>query len=132
MRIKRWDTRRSPDPGLRRDWRAPLPRCPHANVALDPCRLAWEARHGRAAPAVRVARAERVPEVPAATFEPGEGWREWDRVAVGHGAVGAGSGYGVMRGGAAEYRANGPSSGAHGRLPAIARALRPCKEGGGS
>jgi hypothetical protein len=65
---------------------------------------------------MELARGKRVPEVPLATPEPGEGWRQWELpwmwalVAVRDGVVGAGSGYGVMPGGTVEYRANGSSS----------------------
>lgn len=63
-----------------------------------------------------VARGKRVPDVPAVTPEPGEGWREWELpwmrvlVALRGGVIGAGSGYGVTPGGTVEYRANGSSS----------------------
>ena len=253
MKIETWDTRRPLDPGFERDWLASLARCPHANFTLDPRLLAWEARHGRHALAVRLsagarvaalvlrikgtglvsgwpwrwqavvedpgrsaaagltaeecawfferaraiaggrrlrcflpvaapeseggfpggatllrslqeddegilrhidvnkrravkralregwevrpaagaeelrafavilremelARGKRVPEVPATTPEPGQGWREWELpwmwalVAVRDGVIGAGSGYGVMRGGTMDYRSNGSSS----------------------
>jgi hypothetical protein len=253
MKLEVWDTRQPPDPGFERDWLASLGRCPNASFALDPRFLAWEARHGRHALAVRVADGERaaalvlrsqgaglvsgwpwrwqivvedparsaaagltaeecawfferaraiaggrrlrcfvpvgvpardggfpagatllrslredddgflrqmdvnkrravkralregwevrlaagpeelrafavilrevelargmrVPEVPAVTPGPGEGWREWELpwmwllVAVRNGAVGAGSGYGVMPGGTVDYRANASSS----------------------
>jgi hypothetical protein len=65
---------------------------------------------------MELARGKRVPEVPATTPEPGEGWRQWELpwmwalVAVRDGVIGAGSGYGVMRGGTMEYRANGSLS----------------------
>jgi hypothetical protein len=68
-------------------------------------------------------------------------------VAVRNGVIGADSGYGVTRCGRLEYGANGSpnearKAGANGavvawrkarrKLPAIARVLRPGKEGGGS
>lgn len=252
MKTEIWDTRRPLDPGFERDWRASLARCPHSNFTLDPLLLAWEARHGRHALAVRVvegsragalvlrwqgaglvsgwpwrwqaavedparsaaaglteeecgwlfecarvlaggrrlscflpaavsareggfpagatlmrslqeddegflrhiagnkrraaksalregwevrpaagleerrafavilremelARGKRVPEVPTTTPEPGQGWRQWELpwmlalVAVRDGVIGAGSGYGVMRGGMMDYRANASS-----------------------
>jgi hypothetical protein len=65
---------------------------------------------------MELARGRRVPELPAALPGPGEGWREWELpwmwvlVAVRDGVIGAGSGYGVMRGGTVDYRANGSSS----------------------
>lgn len=65
---------------------------------------------------MELARGKRVPEVPASTPEPGEGWREWELpwmwalVAVRDGVIGAGSGYGVMPGGTMDYRANGSSN----------------------
>lgn len=253
MKTEIWDTRQPLDPGFERDWLASLARCPHANFTLDPRFLAWEAKHGRHALAVRaveglragalvlrwqgaglvsgwpwrwqavvedparsaaagltaeecgwlfecaravaggrrlrcflpaavsareggfpvgatlmrslqeddegflrhiagnkrravkgalregwevrpaagleelhafavilremeVARGKRVPEVSTTTPEPGEDWRQWELpwmwalVAVRDGVVGAGSGYGVMRGGTMEYRMNGSSS----------------------
>ena len=54
MKVETWDTRRALDPGFERDWRAALARCPNANFTLDPRLLAWEARHGRHALAVRL------------------------------------------------------------------------------
>ena len=59
MTLETWDTRRPLDPGFERDWLASLGRCPHANFTLDPRLLAWEARHGRHALAVRAADGER-------------------------------------------------------------------------
>ena len=59
MTIETWDTRRPLEPGFERDWQASLARCPNANFTLDPRLLAWEARHGRHALAVRMVEGER-------------------------------------------------------------------------
>ena len=59
MKIETWDTRRPLAAGFEREWLAALARCPHANFTLDPRLLAWEARRGRHALAVRVADGER-------------------------------------------------------------------------
>jgi hypothetical protein len=64
---------------------------------------------------MELARGKRLPEVSQTTPEQGEGWREWELpwmwalIAVRDGVIGAGSGYGVMRGGTMDYRANGSS-----------------------
>jgi hypothetical protein len=59
MKVETWDTRWPLDPGFERDWLASLARCPNVNFTLDPRLLAWEARHGRHALAVRIADGER-------------------------------------------------------------------------
>jgi hypothetical protein len=83
MKIETWDTRRPLEPGFERDWLASLARCRHANFSLDPRLLAWEARHGRHALAVRVVDGERAAALvlrsQGAEFVSGWPWR-WQAV----------------------------------------------------